>query len=113
MTPPNNLIQVEPGIFIDPTVRQQMKGRKFVYCDEDGLRELGLPLRRMSNRRFAAIETLERLNALGLIKLSRVTPARAYILDYATWEAHLQRTSEDPWYWSDRERSALWRKTRN
>jgi len=87
------LIKIYPGILIDPIVRREFADReesRHLLLDDLGLKHIGLEKRHM--------KTLSRLSEGGYITITRISP-KVWFLDMDSWDAHLRRVTEDPWYW--------------
>jgi len=97
-----DLVQIAPGIFVDPKRVTLDQERHFLLLDADGYKALGL---RKGNGK-----SLLRLFECGKIKLHRITP-RLSLLDLDSWREHMQQVGEDPWYWENTKNLSAYRGT--
>lgn len=99
-----NFLQVGPGIYVDPVERADIKpgNRMWILLNDAGMASLGLTP--------AQYDTVFRLGEAGFIIISNWAP-RLWVLDRGSWDAHLARTAEDPFFWDNRERMRKYRAT--
>ena len=96
------LIQIAPGLWIDPARITLPVDRKYLLLDKRGYAEIGLTIKQQ--------KTLSRLFQAGWITLYTVTP-RVWLLDLPSWRKHLETVSADPWWWDDRRHLEAYRGT--
>lgn len=79
----------------DGTYRPEPFPYRWVQVTPELLRELGFaPATDDRARR----DTLQRLAAAGFVRMVRISPG-VTLLDLDSWETHLWRCLEDPFYW--------------
>jgi len=95
------LIELAPGIWIDPLKRQDLSPRQeWVLLDQKGLARLGLGQSQM--------KLLERLDHAGRIEVFKITPRRK-LLKLSSWRDHLEGVRSDPELWERPEMRRRWR----
>lgn len=88
-----NLIQVAPGIYIDPVERRDMQGKampSYEVLDDVGLARICL--------RRSQMRTLLRLEHAGCIRLIKFAPRR-FLIDLDSWQQHLKACQSNPEFW--------------
>jgi len=80
---------VGPGLYVDPVERADLKPgmRSWMLLNDAGMKRIGPTP--------AQYDTVFRLAESGFIIVSNWAP-RLWVLDMNSWEAHLDRTAEDP-----------------
>jgi|GEM_PF-5516367 len=89
---PETIAQVAPGVWVD-TVQHKVnvtKSKRLLLLDKKGWELLGI-----SHHQEV---TLRRLHESGFIIIVQVAP-RIWFLDVDSWEKHLDKVAEDPWFW--------------
>lgn len=86
------LIQVAPGVWVDPTRHQFHAQRKYILLDGLGYRQLGL-----ADSACSPWPIMRRLWIAGKIKIHQISP-RCALLDLESWNRHLEACS-DPDFW--------------
>jgi hypothetical protein len=102
---PAKLVQVAPGVYVEPGVRPELPvGRRMHLLSGHGgsasYAALGLTVRQEA--------TLKRLAESGFIKIIWFAP-RSGFLDLDSWDRHLAACADDPWYWDDTKRINAYR----
>lgn len=89
---PETTVQVAPGIWVD-TLQHKVsveKNKRLMLLDKKGWDLLGLTPRHE--------RTLRRLHESGFIAIVQLSP-RVWLLDVDSWEKHMDKVIEDPWFW--------------
>jgi len=88
------LIEVAPGVFMDPDRRSKLPlGPRWLLLDDAGWARLGIEGLGQSQW-----QTVRRLWEAGFIRVSLAAP-RTALLDMDSWAKHIARCAEDPWFW--------------